>query len=303
MLVGAVNWACLPAQPAAADAPSSPNAAAPYYYEIPAVDGLNAKVDGLAGSLARHDLYGSQASVSFPLGRWLGVQIDGAGGTLDGRAFGSAAGHLFLRNPATGLIGVYVSHTYWDRFGGVAATQAAGEIELYWGRLTLQGIAGVEFGSSASRSATTTSIRPAATGVAGAITTTTALDIIDVETRFIDQLNLKYYLTENWGAYVGHRHLGGENALALGTELALPLGGGVMTSGFVEARLGSDAFEGIWGGLRFYFGRRDKSLIRRHREDDPIQWDTLNAITNNENPSTSTTITPIPPTTPPKKED
>ena len=299
MLVGAANLAWLSTQPvAAADAPLSLNAAAPYYYDVPAVDGLNAKVEGLAGSLARHDLYGSQASVSFPLGRWVGLQIDGAGGTLDERAFGGVAGHLFLRNPAMGLLGVYVSHTFWDRFGGVAATQATGEFELYWGRLTLQGIAGVEFGSSSSHTITTTTVRPAAIGVAGAITTTTSVDSYDVKTRFIDQVNLKYYLTEDWQAYAGHRYLGGEHALALGTELALPLGGGVMSSGFVEARLGTDEFEGIWGGLRFYFGRMDKPLIRRHREDDPIQWDTLFTITNSENPSTSGSITPIPPIPP-----
>ncbi len=45
------------------------------------------------------------------------------------------------------------------------------------------------------------------------------------------------------------------------------------------------------GGLKFYFGRADKPLIARHRQDDPPNWttDTLFSITNNNTGSTSTT--------------
>jgi hypothetical protein len=54
-----------------------------------------------------------------------------------------------------------------------------------------------------------------------------------------------------------------------------------MASAFVEGRVGSNQFEGIWGGLRVYFGQKEKSLIRRHREDDPTTWDTLFSIIGN----------------------
>jgi len=47
---------------------------------------------------------------------------------------------------------------------------------------------------------------------------------------------------------------------------------GVMTSLFAEGRFGEGDFHGVWAGLRFYFGQKDKSLIRRHREDDPTDW-------------------------------
>ena len=40
----------------------------------------------------------------------------------------------------------------------------------------------------------------------------------------------------------------------------------------------------MWGGIRFYFGQKDKSLIRRHREDDPNVWDSGNI----PNPSNTT---------------
>jgi len=285
---------------AAADLPVTPPpllATAQQYYA--AVDGLNAKIDGFAGSLANHAFYGTRASLSLPLGSSLGIQIDGAGGSLNDRGFGTIGGHLFARNPSVGLIGAYVSYTNWNEFGGVAATLAAAEGELYRGPWTLQGIVGAEFGSATSQITTLTTTVPAAINIAGAITTTTFVQSYDVATRFFDQVNLKYYLTENWDAYVGHRYLGDKNAFAVGSELALPLGGGVMASAFVEGRIGTEEFEGVWGGLRFYFGGKDKPLIRRHREDDPIQWDTLYTITNNFSQRSSQSIQTIPPLQPP----
>ncbi len=256
----------------------------------PAVDGFNAKWDGLGGELDHKSLYGSRASFSVPLGGQLGLQIDGGGGSLDNRGFGTVGGHLFTRNPAQGLLGIYSSYTSWDQFGGVHATHVAGEGELYLGRWTVQAIAGAEFGNSASNiSLATTVVLP------GAINTNTLLESYDVRTRFMDQVNLKYYFTDNWDGYVGHRYLGGKNALALGSEVGLGLGRGLMGTAFVEARVGETSFEGVWGGLRFYFGQRDKTLIRRHREDDPIVWDTLFTLLNNHNQSTSQTSIPVVP--------
>ena len=114
----------------------------------------------------------------------------------------------------------------------------------------------------------------------------------DVRTRFFDDVNAKYYITDNWNAYVGHRYLGGKNGLAFGSEIALPLGRGIMGSAFVEGVTGEDSFHGIWGGLKFYFGRADKPLIARHRQDDPPNWttDTLFSILNNNTSSGSTTV-------------
>ena len=48
--------------------------------------------------------------------------------------------------------------------------------------------------------------------------------------------------------------------------------GKIMGALFAEGRIGEDDFQGVWGGIRFYFGQKDKSLIRRHREDDPYDW-------------------------------
>ena len=73
--------------------------------------------------------------------------------------------------------------------------------------------------------------------------TTTALQSYDVESRFFNQVNLSpYSIDRELGRLYGHRYLGGENALALGTELALPLGSGGVASAFVEGRVGSNEF-------------------------------------------------------------
>jgi hypothetical protein len=239
-------------------------AAPPPAAYAPAVDGFNAKFGGLGGSLANHAIYGAQGSVSVPLAGQYGFQLDGSAGGFDGRAFAATGAHLFWRNPTQGLIGVYGSYTHWDQFSGLHVGQIAGEAEAYFGPFTVQAIAGVESGNSASR-------------IVGNF-----IQTYDIETRFFDKVNLGYYLNDNLKVFVGHRYLGGKHALALGGEWGFSINGPVMGALFVEARLGEHNFEGIWGGLRFYYGQKDKTLIQRHRQDDPINWlpETLFSIVN-----------------------
>ena len=296
MLAGVVGCVFLTVNAAgAADIEmAKPYYKAPLLPELaPAVDGFNGKWEVLGGALNHRSLYGSRGSFSIPLATQWGLQIDGAVGSLQNRAFGSIAPHLFWRDPSRGLLGLYASHTHWDRFGGVHVTQVAGEGEAYWGRFTLQGIAGVEFGNSASSRTTNTTILLPVGNIPGVVTTNTFSEGFDVRTRFFDQINLKYYFTDNVAGYVGHRYLGGKNALAVGAEAALPLGKGMMGSAFVEARAGEHEFNGVWGGLRLYFGQKDKTLIKRQREDDPVAWDTLHSILNNYNSSSSSTSKPF----------
>jgi hypothetical protein len=261
MLVGIVGATYLSARDAKAAEPIfAPNLAA--------VDGFNGKVEALGGSLANHTLYGSRGSLSIPLAGSWGAQLDGTVGSWSSNGFGSVGGHLFWRNPSQALLGVYVSHTHWNGFGGMHVTQVAAEGEYYWQRWTVQGIAGVEFGNSGSSTTFTPSV------AAGRFVTpdVTSTSIFDVKTRFFDQVNLKYYFTDNVSGYVGHRYLGGRNILALGGETALPLGGGRMASAFIEGRIGENDSHGVWGGLKLYFGQKDKSLMARHRQDDPVNW-------------------------------
>jgi hypothetical protein len=230
----------------AATAPS-PVAAQPF-----AVDGFNVKLDGLGGSIANRSLYGSQGAVAIPLGQF-GLQMDGAAGNFDNRFFGSTAGHAFWRNPAVGLAGFYSSYTQWNSIvGNVHVAKYGGEGALYLGQWTAEGAAGVESGSN----------RTATVG--------TFIDTINVKTRFFDQVSLAYYLNDNLKLSIGHAYTAGRSALTAGGEWSFAAGSGRMASLFAEGRFGEGNNHGVWGGLRIYFGQRDKTLIRRNREDDPV---------------------------------
>jgi hypothetical protein len=285
-VVGVVGGLLLAAGPAGA---ADLVVKAPRYEAFaPAVDGPNGKIEGFGGSFSDKTIYGVKGAFSVPLGDRFGLQIDGAAGTFDDSGFGSIGGHLFWRNPAQGLFGLYANHTHWDRFSGAHVTQLAGEGELYLGRWSLQGIAGVEFGNRTSRVTTSTT-----TDVTLATTATIVTEFYDVKTQFFDKINLSYYPLDNWKVFVGHRYLGGKHAAAVGTEWALPLAGSALASLFVEGRAGEDDFRGVWGGLKVYFGQRDKSLIQRHRQDDPIEWtpESLFSIVNSFGRTTTSTTT------------
>jgi hypothetical protein len=247
-----------------------------------AVDGANGKLAGLGGTYDKNSLYGAMGSLAVPLGCQFGAQLDGTAASLDDRFLGSLGGHLFWRNPAEGLIGLYGSYTNWNQVGGVHASHTGVEAEWYSGRLTLQGVAGVETGNTAS-------------GTVGGLPTT-----FNVKTRFFDQINLDYYAQDNFKVYLGHRYLAGQNALALGGEYGVPLGRGIMAAPFVEGRVGENNFRGVWGGLRFYFGQKDKTLIRRQREDDPIDWGgDFGGLAHSGSASSSSPASPPPPSPPP----
>jgi hypothetical protein len=259
-------------------------------FTLPAVDGINGKLEALGGSYAKKSLYGVGGSLSVPLQGQFGAQVDGALGSFDSHTLGVVAGHLFWREPQKGLLGLYGDTTHWNQFGGVHVSRFGGEGEAYWGRWTLYGLAGVETGNN-SLATTGSSVTVPSNG-AFLTTVTSSTDLANV-TRFFDRINLSYYITDDWKAFVGHRYLGGKHLLALGSEYALPAGHGTMASLFAEGRLGEGANNyGVWGGVRFYFGQHDKSLIRRHREDDPqLDWtpESLFSLANSLGPGSSTT--------------
>lgn len=261
----------------------------------PAVDGFNGKALAFGGSYSNRSLYGVGGSVSIPLAGQLGVQIDGIGGSFDNRGMGAVGAHFFWRDPRRGLIGLYVAHTHWEQFGGVHVNQFAAEGEIYYGPLTVQGVIGVESGNAVSTGAgTTIVVVPQAGAAAGVRTVSTLVEGFDVRTRFFDKINIAYYPLPDLKVFIGHRYLGGQHAMAAGGEYALPFPGETRASLFAEARVGSGDFHGAWGGLKVYFGRHDKSLIRRHREDDPIEWtpEGLGSITNSAGgPSVATSST------------
>ncbi|WP_306257915.1 hypothetical protein [Pararhizobium sp. IMCC21322] len=236
---------------------------------LPAVSGVNGKIS-VEGGLFDEEGFGAlSGSISLPLGQSFGVQIDGSVGTLDEEFFGSAGGHLFWRDPAYGLLGIYGSFTAIDGIDG-EVSRIGVEGEYYWNQITLKGVVGAEF--------------------------------IDVdapanydETNFFAFSDLSYYAMDDLELSVGHRYTGEKHALALGVEYQLNQQ--VFSSGvslFAEGRIGEDNYQGAWAGVRMYLGD-NKSLIRRHREDDPTDWaeDNLFGIVNSSDSACVPTLSEV----------
>jgi hypothetical protein len=220
---------------------------------VSAVSALNGKVEG-AGGYADIDTekggfaWEAGGSLSLPLGCLLGFQADiGASDKLDDTQYG-AIGHLFIRDPQTYLFGV----TGGAVDGDDTKLYAVGpEAEIYLGNLSLEAW--------------------------GGYLNIDADDGGGKESGFIIG-DVAYYPTDDLRLSVGGKVVDDEQGLRAGFEYQI---GGTPMSVYSKADYGDDDFFSILGGLRFYFGGEDKSLIRRHREDDPRNR-TLDLITQGD---------------------
>jgi opacity protein-like surface antigen len=208
---------------------------------VSAVSAVNGKVEGAGGYADSENEKGDFAweaggSLSLPLGCLLGFQADiGASNKLDETQYG-AIGHLFIRDPQTYLFGV----TGGGVDGDDTKLYAVGpEAEVYLGNLSLEAWGGY------------LNIDPDDGG--------------GKDSGFIIG-DVAYYLTDDLRLSVGGKVVDEQQGLRAGFEYQI---GGMPMSVYSKADYGDDDFFSILGGLRFYFGGEDKSLIRRHREDDP----------------------------------
>ena len=204
---------------------------------LPAVSGVNGKIAGALGVLDDDFLGLVMGAVSVPLGHSFGAQLDGLAATADGDFSGGVAGHLFWRDPSVGLIGAYGSYASVDRDRTNEVGRVAAEGQIYWDKITVTGLAGVEFG--------------------------------DVSTEFSGLVDLSFYASENFRIHAGYSRQLNDNIGLIGFEYAPGFGGSSNYSVFGEGIVSGDNDYAAFGGVRFYFGP-DKSLIRRHREDDPF---------------------------------
>ena len=219
---------------------------------LPAVDGVNAKLsfEGRP-TYGGGEVYGVSGSMSFPLGHQFGLQIDGVAGKIDGNGIDdvqvyAGAAHLFWRDPSRGLIGAYGSVIHADLFSGFTVYKGGLEGGMYLGRWTVEGIAGVaheDFG----------------------------------DTSAFGDIELAYYPDDDLRVEIGYGAMDGGQIFKLGGEWAFVRHGQTATSAFVDSYIDDDGEGLAIAGLRFYFGKDDKTLIRRHREDDP-QSASLSAI-------------------------
>lgn len=207
----------------------------------PAVSAINGKIEGAGGYAEKEDEKGDFAweaggSLSFPLGCLFGFQADiGVSDKIDNTQYG-AIGHLFIRDPETYLFGV----TGGAIDGDDATLYAVGpEAEFYLGNLSLEAWGGY------------LNIDPE--------------EGDGKDTGFVIG-DAAYYLTDDFRVSVGGKIVDNYEALRAGFEYQF---GGMPLALYSKAEYGDNEFFSILGGLKFYFGGEDKSLIRRHREDDP----------------------------------
>jgi hypothetical protein len=209
--------------------------------QLPAVSGLNGKWEFDPGVLYGSGGVRGAGSITVPIGDQFGVQGDvQASYSGHGLVYGGAL-HAFTRDPSSYLVGVtggFVS-TPNARLGAVGP-----EAELYLDRFSLEGWA----------------------GIAG-------LDFVDP--NLVDKIggfaigDAAYYPTDDFRLSLGGSYVLGDLSLHGGAEYQFT-GFGVPLSITGDARLHNNGSATFTVGLKGYFGGDDsKSLINRHRQDDP----------------------------------
>ena len=211
----------------------------------PAVSAPNGKIAVFGGGDDDGGLVFGEASYTMPLGHAFGLQVDGlvgqTGSVDDTLAQGAA--HLFWRDPSKGLLGLYGSALSVDSSD---MYRLGGEGQLYLNRISLEGMIG--------------------------------WDEADDESGLFASGTFAYYMSDNTRAYAGTRRTDWRDGTIQGVGTAGFVGLEHQTrwgndrrgySLFGEVRFGENDYRAAWGGLRIYFGE-NKSLKRRHREDDPF---------------------------------
>lgn len=205
-----------------------------------AVSAVNGKMEAAAGFVDQRIDDGGrghvQGTITSPLNCDFGLQIDAGIGDMAGSTAGGIAAHLFNRDPNSHLIGLFGQ---WSGVGSQDVYRVGVETEFYRDRVSVEALGGFEDSDRTSG------------------------DIFAI-------LDVAYYKTDNLRLTAGYRHVLNVDAAAIGLEwmpeqqiIDKPV------SLFAKAAVGSKDYATLFGGVRIYFGDADKSLIRRHREDDP----------------------------------
>jgi hypothetical protein len=232
-----------------------------------AVSSFNGKIQAGAGYADVQDEDGDLAwegvgSLSLPLGCMFGLQLDaGVREQLDDTQFGGIA-HLFIRDPESYLLGVTGGVLDGDDY---MLYPVGPEVELYLGNFSLEAWGGYVH------------IDP---------------DDGDSEDSGFVIADAAFYLHDNFRVSVGGKIVDDYEAVRAGLEYQFdesPFGL------YAKAEYGDDDYLSVLGGLKFYFGGEDKTLIRRHREDDPHDK-VLELFLGNAGKSGNNPYAPPPPT-------
>ena len=210
---------------------------------LPAVSGPNGKLELSAGGITDPDnaLFRAGGSLTLPIGDMFGVQGDVGLENVGGDWAGGGALHLFTRDPSLYLVGVTAGVVVAD---GSMLAAVGPEAELYLDQVSLEAWAGWA-----------------------------ALEYDDVllpdDDGFFALADLAYYATDDWRISIGAASILGTESLKLATEYQFTHFG-LPFSGTGEFRAYDTGSYSIKVGIKGYFGADpDKSLIDRHRQDDP----------------------------------
>jgi hypothetical protein len=211
--------------------------------DLPAVSAFNGKIEAGGGfvdlkNVSGTGLFYGGAAVSMPLGDKMGFQVDvTVDRALHETSIGGAA-HLFTRDPSSYLLGAY---------GGVADVGSAnlawigGEGELYMGNVSVEALGGYM------------NVKPNGKGH---------------KDKGFAIVDFGYYATDNFRLTLGASSIASFETGHAGFEYMLDSTPFSITG---DVRAGESGFVAAKIGGVFYFGGNEasKSLIRRHREDDP----------------------------------
>lgn len=208
-----------------------------------AVSGFNGKV-ALEGGAWDQDNYGDNsvfdgiASFTMPLGCQFGLQVDAGAGTFGDADAVGIGGHLFTRDPNSYLLGVHGTYESWNFDSpntDVDIFRIGAEAEAYLGNVSLEAWAGIQDSDNS--------------GAEGFAKLTAAL-----------------YATDDLRLSIAWHQSGDFSTGVAAAEWQLP---DMPLSLTASAEFGEDDYMAITGGVKFYFGGTQKSLIDRHRNDDP----------------------------------
>ena len=208
---------------------------------LPAVSGPNVKIELNGGTLALPDpsaLYEAGASLSVPVGPSFGLQGDLAVRYSNDRTTYGGTLHAFTRDPSSYLLGM-TGAVIWAPEGMIAAVGP--EAELYLDRVSIEAWAG--YGKLDYE----------------------ASSLSDVEGGFAF-LDAALYPTDDLRLTIGASYVLDQTALHAAAEYQFS-----DTPFSVAADLRYD-LDDDWKatlGLKGYFGGESKTLIDRHRQDDP----------------------------------
>lgn len=210
---------------------------------LPAVSAVNGKVEfgGGFADLQNTDsdpLFYGAGTLSIPLGTTFGFQADVAATHMFGDTGIGTTGHLFTRDPNSYLLGVIGG---FGDAGDANALWAGGEAELYMNNISFE--------------------------LAGGYMNVDPNGAPSKDKAFV-MGDLGFYATDNFRLSLGASSVAGFESVHGGFEYLLA---DMPLSLKADLRVGEDNFVAAKAGLSFYFGGNEanKSLIRRHREDDP----------------------------------